>query len=125
LIRCEIITGAYTNRQKNDSKGKLRKVKSFKHVTLGAITAALIAAPALAPAQTPPATSTAPHLKTVTGAIARIGAGVVVLSSGQTIYVNSGTKVIGSMPTAASVIIAKGIPGDQGSITAVTIQIKK
>jgi len=104
-------------------------MKSFKRLALAVTTAALVAVPTLAPAQTSMGTphpgSVAGKTVTVTGAISRVAAGVVVLTGGKTIYVNNDTKVIGSMPTVNSIITVTGTPGDRGSITALTIQIKK
>jgi len=105
-------------------------MKSFKRLALAVTTTALIAMPTLAPAQqsmgsTPLPGAVAGKTVTVTGAISRVAAGVVVLTGGKTIYVNNDTKVIGSMPTVNSIITVTGTPGDRGSITALTIQIKK
>jgi len=103
-------------------------MKSFKRLALAVTTAALVAMPTLAPAQTmgtPHPGAVPGKTVTVSGAIARVAAGTVVLVGGKTIYVNSDTKVIGSMPTVNSMITVTGTPGDRGSVTALTIQIKK
>lgn len=100
-------------------------MKSFKRLALVATTTALLALPTLAPAQTAAPAMASHHTVTVSGAITHFGAGVVVLASGQTIHITSGTKLIGPMPTMASLITVTGTPGDKGNITALTIQIKK
>ncbi len=105
-------------------------MKSFKSLALAVTAATLIAMPTVAPAQQSMGSSPLPgavpgKTVTVSGAIARVSAGVIILVGGRAIYVNNDTKVIGSMPTVNSVITVTGTPGDRGSVTALTVQIKK